>query len=1204
MLDKIEPQLNNIKTSKIISQIQENILNKLFGSEYVNVKTLLQTTSQIISNDSQGYEFELRFSDDNGHTSKQTWLDFDNQFNDKITMQSFDDDIIYNYESSIPLNNIHFRSYQKSNIYERKILINMIVSRSECKNIIPINVKLSKETLMSPAKHLEKYINIQRRQRCSYTFNDPTLSDWRIDKTIRFFSDNIQDKKMTTEMGIDNFQKLKYYDYLDIEFEFIGEFSNLFNSFFNLIEKIYKPFEDFNITYNIIKYIVNSKYPNSNSVLSLIPMPTILTNNMLRSLKIQDFSFSFKLVGEHTIIAIFGDLKNMENINESFVDIYSITESSINHIYGGLNFMKKKQQVKGKNKIYNRLRSFITSDQLDQLPPLTLFEAEYSNDTYVLLDTLFYCSYNVEKQPLTDRINYINEFVSKQNLFIENHFIMNFIFDSDNISWNYLINHIKNKTENNDAAYKMSAHETKLLNIITDKFQTDGIICKPNKSSLFSSKIYKIKDDTSSTIDFKICYVPLKKVFYLYVIGNTDQIIKNKSLTNKFSLEHFGYSLMTLFGTSNNKDVYILYVSPFMKNSFMFKPRLNWCQDNFNKETINSATKLMNSIYKNPIKYNGSIIKMAKAKDGWIPIANKGFNSQPNTYLESLKIGSLIYDNLKEYSSNQNKTNIPPLIRKLLKTVYSLLNQYIIEKCFNKEKFENVLDVFDEDNININLLYNVGLVKKVFAVNDKKYVLNSYIDSSTKKDFNESPFIEGIKTRINDANFDLSIVHSSLTKENIIKKLNKQYSYTPKSIDVIYFQSGLGEIKSLIDLINIRILCENILSPNGKIIFKIFDGDKIMDFLENKSQINFEQSGRRNKKIVDKTLGITYANEHKFIVNETNDDYIVPNPESIKMINSNDVNDEYQYEYTEIERYNQPIKHQMKISVRKNATNKNQNFVEHNNSDNDEIIQIKYDNDLINVQKPNQYSNIDINNLGLICYYYYKFNRYDENGKFKSTKQLSKIQTRNIGNLLGINTELFSNIYDRTLDNWYSIYHNVDKLFGSKDYSQSAMVDGIDDGVLIEKEFLNEDVISFIEQRKNSKYSTVIITKTKLKNDSMFEMSIGESYKLYVIFPNFITNGDVILIKNYLTRIIDNPTEEIFKYYMQPKINEDAYCKKLIFKKEFFSFIFESFKLYDICVPLTQVEVATFISSNRKFSQIETVENFLNSLTTLCLERI
>lgn len=1201
MLNKIEPQLINVKTSKIISQIQENILNKLFGSEYVNVKTLLQTTSQIICNDAQGYEFELRFSDENGHTSKQTWINFDNQFSNAITMQSFDDDIIYSYESSIPLNNIHFRSYQKSNIYERKILINMIVSRSECKNIIPMNVKLSKETLMSPAKHLEKYINIQRRQRCSYTFNDPALSDWRIDKTIRFFSNNVQDKKMTINIGVDNFQHLKYYDYLDIEFEFIGEFSNLFNSFFNLIEKIYKPFEDFNIIYNIIKYVVNLKYPSSNLLLQLIPTPTILTNNMLRSLKIRDFSFSFKLVGEHTIIAIFGNLESV-TVNESTIDIYAITESEINRIYGDLNFMKKKEDTKGKNKICNRLRSFVTNDQSDQLPPLTLFEAEYSKGTYVLLDTLFYCSNSIENQPLINRMEYINKFILIQNKFINNCFIANFVFNPSDISWNYLINHIEN-----------NKIEDKTLNYITNKFQTDGIICKPNKSPLFSSKIYKIKNNKSSTIDFKICYIPSKKVFYLYVIGNTDQIIKNKSLTNKFSVDHFGYSLVSSFGISNGKDVYILYVSPFMKNSFIFKPRLNWCQDNLNQETIYYINKLMNSIYNNPLKYNGSIMKMAKVKDGWVPISNKGFNSQPNTYLESLKIGSLIYDSLKEESCSseicsiikENRISISPLIRKLLKSIYSLLDQYIIEKYFNKEKFENVLDVFDENNININLLYNVGLVKRVFAVNDKKYVLSSYVESSVKKDFNESPFIEGIKMRINDNNFDLSIVHSSLTKENIIKKLNKQCNYIPRSIDVIYIQSGLDEIKSCIDLINIRILCENVLSPNGKIIFKIFDGDKIIDFLENKDNalIKYEQTGRKNKKIVDKSLGIAYVRDNTFEVNETDDEYIIPNPESIKMVNSDETNDEYQYEYTEIKHFEQPAKSRMKITINKTQS--------------DQMIQIKYDIDLVCVQKPNQYSNVDINNLGLICYYYYKFNRYDENGKFKSTKQLSKIQTKNLRSLLGVNTELFGNIYDRTLDNWYSIYHNVDKLFGSKDYSQSAIIDGINDGVLIEKEYLDGDTIAFINQRRNSKFSTVIVTKTKLNNPELysgrnkslsnilFEIPVTDGYKLYTIFPNFITNEDIILIKNYLMRIIDiNPSEEIFKYYLCPKINENVYCKKLIFKKEFFSFIFESFKLYDICVPLTQVEVATFISSNRKFSQMETVENFLNTLTAFCMERI
>ena len=152
---------DQIYLSKIVPQIQENILNNLFGSEYVNAKTLLQTTSQIKSADSQDYEFEFRFVDENGHTSKQNWINFENDFYQSLLLQSYDDDIIYNYEPLIPLNNIHFRSYRKSGLYERKIMISMVVSRSESKNtLLPLNLRLSKETLMSPVKHLEKFINI------------------------------------------------------------------------------------------------------------------------------------------------------------------------------------------------------------------------------------------------------------------------------------------------------------------------------------------------------------------------------------------------------------------------------------------------------------------------------------------------------------------------------------------------------------------------------------------------------------------------------------------------------------------------------------------------------------------------------------------------------------------------------------------------------------------------------------------------------------------------------------------------------------------------------------------------------------------------------------------------------------------------------------------------------------------------------------
>ena len=1176
MLGKIQTQYLNVKTSKIVSQIQKNILNKLFGSEHVNVKTLLQTTSQITPEDSQGYEFELRLSDENGHTSKDTWINFDNQFNDKITMISFDDDIIYNYETHIPLTNIHFRSYQKSNMYERKMLINMIVSRTECKNIIPMNIKLSKETLMSPTKHLNKYINIQRRQRYSYKFKDPKLKNWRIDKTIRFFSDTINDKKMTIPISIENGQRLTYYDYLDIELEYIGEFSKLYDSFFSLIETLYKPYEDFNVIYNVIKYIITLDYPKVNSILPLIPSPTILTNNVLQSLKVQDFTFSFKLIGEHVIIAVFGNLEET-SIKESDVDIYVISNDSMIHIYGCLSFINKKR--KKDLKISNRLKSFIVNSNSDKLPLLSLFEAEYStsNNMYMLLDTIYYNSSSIEKQPLNDRLKYIEKFVAIKNDFIKKHFITNVIFNSNDITWEHLINYVNH---NNHKLLNFNPSLIKILNI----FQTDGIICKQNKATLFTSTVYKIKNSKSSTIDFKVCYVPLKKIFLLYVIGNVDQVIKSKSLINKNSIEHFGYSLLNI---PNGKDVHILFVSPFMKNSFIFKPRLDYCKDNFDQNTQKDIDKLMKDIYTNPMKYHGSVLKMSKVNDGWVPIANKGFNVQANTYLESLKNSELIYDKLKHnIDINKHKTSIPPLIRKLLKTIYLLLNQYVIEKYFNKEKFESILDIFDEDNIFINMLYNIGLAKKVFAVNSEKYVLNEYVECSIKKYFNETLLIEGVKKRDKSIYFDLSIIHSPLSNENIIDKLNKQYLYMPKSIDVIYFQTGLDDIKSFIDLIDIRMLCENVLSPNGKIIFKLYDGDKIVDFLEH----NFIQTERKNKKVVDKTLGITYLNDDTIKFNETIDDYIVPNPESIKMVNSNEVDDNYQYENIEIETYKQPLNNRLNVTVRK-TTNQ---------------LQIKYSEDLIYVQKPEQYSNVNIEKLGLVCYYYFKFNRYDKEGNFKSTKYLTKTQTKNLKSILGINTELFSNIYDRTLDNWYSIYHNVDKLFGSKDYSQIAVYNGIDDGVLIEKETLDETIIEFIENRINSKYSTVIVTKTKLNKRLLFKVPLNDyDYNMYVIFPNFITNNDVVLLKNYLTRIMNiDSEEEIFKYYTCPRINENIYTKKLIFRKEFFTFIFESFKLYDICVPLTQTEVATYISLNRKFSQIETVENFLNSLTVLCVERV
>ena len=101
MIDKSSRNNHSFKISSIVPEIQDSILNKLFGSEYVNVRTLLQTTSQIVSNDLQSYEFELRFIDEDYHTSKQTWIIFTEQFNNDITLQNFTDDIIREFINTL-----------------------------------------------------------------------------------------------------------------------------------------------------------------------------------------------------------------------------------------------------------------------------------------------------------------------------------------------------------------------------------------------------------------------------------------------------------------------------------------------------------------------------------------------------------------------------------------------------------------------------------------------------------------------------------------------------------------------------------------------------------------------------------------------------------------------------------------------------------------------------------------------------------------------------------------------------------------------------------------------------------------------------------------------------------------------------------------------------------------------------------------------
>lgn len=1241
---------NTTNLSTVISDIQENILIKLFGSEHVNIKTLLLMTSQIVEQ-AHEYEFEMRYVDEGGSVSRDTWIKFNRSFNDELNLISYDDDVIYTHQTNVPLNDIRFRSYKNSNKSERKMNISRILARPESRKTLPLSVRLSRETPMSPVIELHDYDNIQRRQRYTYKFNDPTLSNWRIDKTIRFFTEDINDKKLSFKLEADNVDTLKYYDSLDIEFEYIGDYSMICIEFFRLIGRLYTPFEDFDMRYNFIRHFFVKNGINFENIFALIPQPVIMTNGIMNNINVNDFSYSYRINGEHVILAVIINRNHGDSILKSDILILSIADEYLKHVYGSLDIFIKEpvdDAYIDENKIIpRRLMNFIMPEDKTISPLVYVFEAESISDdnSFILLDTLLYKSKNMMNNILTDRLSCLDKFLKLENKFIRKHISKNEPIDLSITSTNHIIS----------ALHKNST------NSILD---TSCIVCKQIEAPLSESLVYKIKKDISSlSIDFKICYVQRKKSFYLYTTGYIRNVIKEKTILNDMSIEHFGYSLINMH---SNKEVYLLFVSPYMKNSHIFKPRKVWDDSAIDEDIKYNVNILMSDILECPMRYNHVVMKMIRVSDGWVPITVCGYTNDyldyinrnssivaltksflscpsfvfdsnsstssltvdnnisrsssyskimdhlaiPHTYHEALNISSLLYDNI-----NSRNIHISEQGRKLhhsinsfnsrgfmtsaqlvlVKSLYTLIDQYIVERYMNDYNYYNILDIFNEEHIIVSLIYGLSKCKHIYGVNSDKGILSSYIDAGVFRNNNGTKSITPLmnKTHIHSTNtvLNMNIIDSDINSLSLLYKLNEQCEYFPKSIDLIILHNNFKSLDSIIEFIEFRNICLNVLSPNGKILIIAHDGDKIINLLNCQS---------RNNRIYIEEVCI---NNH--IIIKTNDDTVVPSPESIYSIN-NTLNDRYQYEHRNIKTV--PSESNSHINVSCNSTAHS------------EFVDIRYKQLHIKIIPPSQYENLDINDLGIVAMYYFKFNRFVANNTkrmascltFRSQKLISKMMTLNIAHVLNIKIELCSNIYDKCLSEWYSIYHNVDKLFGSSGYTQDVIINGIHKNILIEIPSITSDIKRFLQSRYNIEFTTTIITEQSLCSSELkkFKFSYIKRIQnnkrkvyIYIYYSNMFNDLDARLISLYLDEVINNENTLLFRYYTHPNIVKHCMEPTLIFKREFLRIFNTHFKVCDYCVPIIQSEVSTFISYNRKFSKLEEVEDYMGSIVVYVLEK-
>jgi hypothetical protein len=202
---------------------------------------------------------------------------------------------------------------------------------------------------------------------------------------------------------------------------------------------------------------------------------------------------------------------------------------------------------------------------------------------------------------------------------------------------------------------------------------------------------------------------------------------------------------------------------------------------------------------------------------------------------------------------------------------------------------------------------------------------------------------------------------------------------------------------------------------------------------------------------------------------------------------------------------------------------------------------------------------------------------------------------------------MFVDSYTRTLPHYYSPTHSIDKLTGSVGDSNETIKcnELINNSILIRKPVLSIDELLWIySTRFNIPHTTIIITTTEMNIPTSFSIDETLGYKLYIIFPDFVTTDDENILLRYVnSHVLDPNSEPIFRLYTHPKLSS-TYSKRITFNLDFLDLLFERFKCVNISTPLTQNEIASYIATDRQFGAFESVEHYLNAYTVITAERL
>ena len=512
----------------------------------------------------------------------------------------------------------------------------------------------------------------------------------------------------------------------------------------------------------------------------MFPQVGVLTNRILQTTPIDKFVWLEKTDGLHTNLIIY------EN------SLYKV-------IKGDLTFIKT-----------------LNDNTIGQ----TVLDTEFYEGAYYVFDASMIENEDISSLPFPIRMQKANQFLKKYKL--------------ENI---YLKNHYPIKSLNDLVQYV----NTNEVSPITG-MQIDGIIFQRVDLPYFKSPTcFKLKRKVMNTIDFKLFYEETRKLFYLYLYGSYYDVIKNRKLLphiNKYSKKHTGIELIK--NKALPDKLYVLFCSPYQEKLHEFKPRRRWNKNGYFDSNIDEINKLMNEIIENPESFNGSIIEMSLADDGWVPLRKRNDKEFSNSYNVGLSNCSVMFNpvngNLNTYFTKTFA--FPESITTPYHDINSIIRKYIVERSINPlNEMINVLDLAggrgaDELNLYCSGAYNIfaadadteALVQYVERTTNTPNIKNEFLLKSSKYVHNMPRYIT-----INAIN-----AYLSENNDSIIKDIQSRFEYPKEGFDVILMNYAIHYLCYKSEcILALNKLIKTLLKPGGIFIFSCFDGDSIINDIGN-----------------------------------------------------------------------------------------------------------------------------------------------------------------------------------------------------------------------------------------------------------------------------------------------------------------------------------------------------------------------------------